>query len=434
MNNRIDSYTVKNIPYREPEEIFDSLEHRYMASLLTGKGPDDITKSSIIGIKPYNRIVLEDTTRFWESFSELHLSTDYHSYPYPINQLGAIGFISYEALHTIEDVPKQTKDNYNFPLMEWMIYSEYYYFDREKRECFFITINYMNQKQLEQKGKYYRDTGFSVTNLKPDFSPEEYMDNVQSIQSAIIKGDVYEVNLTQSVQGDFSGSPYSLFKKLYRENSAPYTAYLERDEYTIVSNSPELFLKANNNHVETRPIKGTAPRSTDPSVDKILQDELYDSPKNQAELYMIVDLMRNDLSRVCDVGSVEVITPKRIEHYTNVHHLVSIIQGRLKEDLTYIDLFKACFPGGSITGCPKVSCMTLTEKLEKSSRNLYTGTIFLMNRELLNSSIVIRSAIIQDGTITFNSGGAITIDSDPEEEYEETLIKLASINKVLKND
>lgn len=434
MSNKIDSYTVEKIPYREPEELFDSLESRYMASILTGRGPKDITKNSIIGVTPYSRTVLKENNGFWETFRKLHLSTDYHSYPYPINQLGAIGFISYEVLHTIEDVPKKTKDNYTFPLLEWIIYSEYYYFDRERRECFYISITYDSDSRLEQEREFHLDTGFTVSELTPDFSPTEYKTNVKSIQNAIIKGDVYEVNLTQSIQGKISGSPYSLFKKLYRENSAPYTAYLERDEYTIVSNSPELFLKADKNRIETRPIKGTAARSSNVEEDKLLQDELYDSPKNQAELYMIVDLMRNDLSRVCDIGSVEVITPKRIEHYTNVHHLVSIIEGQLQDKYNYIDLFKACFPGGSITGCPKVSCMTLTEELEKSSRNLYTGTIFLMNKELLNSSIVIRSAIIQGDKITFNSGGAITIDSDPEEEYEETLIKLASINKVLEHD
>lgn len=431
---KINTYSVEKIPFREPEQVFDSLDSRYMASFLTGKGPKDITNSSIIGVSPHKRVVSHQKKDFWEQFRELNLSTDFHNHPYPINQVGAIGFISYEVLHTIEDVPKKTVDNYNFPLLEWVIYSEYFYFNLEDRECFHIKINFNMPSEVDHNENYYSDTGFTVSDLTPDFTPDEYKKNVKMIQDAIIKGDVYEVNLTQSVQGEFIGSPYSLFKKLYRENSAPYTAYLERDEYTVVSNSPELFLKATKNRVETRPIKGTAPRSLNKVEDKRLQEELFQSQKNQAELYMIVDLMRNDLSRVCEIGSVEVVTPKRVEHYTNVHHLVSIVEGRLKDDVDYIDLFKACFPGGSITGCPKVSCMKLTEELEKSSRNLYTGTVFLMNQELLNSSIVIRSAIIRDGKITFNSGGAITIDSDPEEEFEETLIKLASIHKVLEND
>lgn len=434
MDNYIKEYSIEEITYQEPELFFDTLENRYMATLLTGKGPSDITKSAVIGISPFKREILDSLNNLWDRLKELHLSTNFHTYPYPINRLGAVGFISYEALHSIESVKKETVDNYSFPLAEWLIYNKYYYFDRENRRCFLIELDYSSIPQKFNSDQYYRDDGFSVTELVPDFTEDEYKSNVDAIKDAIIRGIVYEVNLTQSLQGDFSGSPYSLFKKLYNENSAPYTAYLERDEYTIVSNSPELFLKAYGDRVETRPIKGTAPRSTHKSEDRRLQEELYNSEKNQAELYMIVDLMRNDLSRVCRVGSVEVLTEKRVEHYTNVHHLVSIIQGRLEDNRDYIDLFKACFPGGSITGCPKVSCMTLTEELEKSSRNLYTGTIFLMNREYLNSSIVIRSAIIRDNKITLNSGGAITIDSDSAEEYRETKIKLKSIIKVLESD
>ncbi|OQY37351.1 MAG: hypothetical protein B6229_08590 [Spirochaetaceae bacterium 4572_7] len=432
MNNRIIKFNITEIKYRNAAKIFDTIDRGYMPSILTGNGPQDISKESIIGLKPYIDITIKDPTNIWEDLRTLNNSTNFHSMPYPINRVGAIGYISYEALHTLEKIEKQTVDEYEFPLLNWIIYTEYYYVSQENCKAWHIELKY--DKEPVITGKNHLDKGFKVHNLQPDFTPEEYKENVVKVQKAITNGDVYELNLTQGVKGSFEGSPYSLFKKLYSNNSAPYSAYLERKGYTVVSNSPELFLRCDKNLVETRPIKGTAPRGTKKNEDDRLKKELVKSKKNQAELYMIIDLMRNDLSKVCTYGSVQVVTPKRIETYKNVHHLVSIIQGELKKDIDYIDLFKATFPGGSITGCPKVRCMELTEKIEKSSRNLYTGTIFIMNREMLNSSIVIRSCVIKDDKIIFNSGGAITIDSDPKEEFEESKIKLQSIYKAVEDE
>lgn len=431
MNNRIVEYRVTEIDYVQPNVLFDRIDRSFLPSILTGEGPDDISKSSIIGINPVKSVTTYDRDSLWNKLRELNDSTNFHKFPYPVHRIGAIGTLSYEALHTIEKVDKKTKDHFKFPLLTWTIYKTYYYFDNSCKKAWLIELKYNDEIPLQ--GEYYRDTGFSVTNLVPDFTPEEYRDNVDRVRENIIQGEVYEVNLTQGIKGEFIGSPYSLYKKLYKENSAPYSAYLEREEFTVVCNSPELFLKCDNRRVETRPIKGTAPRSKNIEDDDRFKSELYESIKNQAELFMIVDLMRNDLSKVCKVGSVIVKTKKRLEVYKNVHHLVSIIEGELVDKYDYIDLLKATFPGGSITGCPKVRCMELTEELEKSSRNLYTGSIFVMNRQFFNSNIVIRSCVIKDNKIVLNSGGAITIDSDPEDEYRESLIKLDSLFKAVNN-
>lgn len=420
---------VNEINYIEPHDFFYSIDRKSQPSILTGKGPDDISEHSVIGVCPVKSVTIESQDEIWNRLKKLNDSTEFHLFEYPVNRLGGIGFISYEALHSLENITKRTRDHFSFPLLNWVIYREYYFFDNRNKKSWHIVLNYETESEI--RGDSYKDTGFNVSNLNPDKSMESYIESVEEIKEYIRDGEVYEVNLTQGIKGDFSGSPLSLFKKLYRENSAPYSAYLERENYAVVSNSPEQFLRVIGRAVETRPIKGTAPRSSDPEEDKRLQDELFRSPKNQAELYMIVDLMRNDLSRVCRIGSVRVETPKRVEHYTNVHHLVSIVRGELKENMDIIDLLKATFPGGSITGCPKVRCMEITEEIETSSRNLYTGTIFIMNREYLNSSIVIRSAVIKDGIIVFNSGGAVTIDSDPKEEYKEFLTKMGSIFKAV---
>ncbi len=428
MSYFIKNYVIEKILYSDPADFFDSIERTYMPSFLTGDGPEDISKESIIGIKPYINININNN-HLWEELRQLNNMTNFHKFDYPINRLGAIGFLSYEALHTIENIKKGTINNYTLPLLNWTLYNEYYYFDHGNREAFKIQLNYENFNQIE--GPCHEDIGFKVTNLTSDYSPEKYKENVKKIIDLIYDGEVYEVNLTQAIQGDFSGSPYSLFKKMYHENSAPYSAYLHRDEYSIVSSSPELFLKVENKEVETRPIKGTIARSSNDTADFENKKILYNSPKNQAELFMIIDLLRNDLSKVCNVGSVKVLNKKRIEKYKNVYHLVGIITGELSQEHDIIDLIKATFPGGSITGCPKVRCMEITEQIEKSSRNIYTGSIFLMNQARLNSSIVIRSAVIKDDKIFLNSGGAITIDSDPEEEYNESLVKLKSIFKVV---
>lgn len=428
MNNIID-FNIREIDYIKADILFNKIDKGYMPSLLTGEGPNDISKESVIGIKPVKNVTVKKNESLWDRLRDLNNSTNFHSKPYPINRVGAIGYISYEALHTLERVDKKTQDHFTFPLLNWTIYKNYYYFDNTLKKAWFIELTYETEDNI--KGKRVTDGNFTVSNLKPDYPPNEYKKNVKRIRDLILEGEVYEVNLTQGIKGDFKGSPYSLFKKLYRENSAPYSAFIEREDYSVICNSPELFLKCDRYRVETRPIKGTAPRSKDLKTDTALKSELFDSQKNQAELFMIVDLMRNDLSKVCRVGSVKVRTPKRVEEYKNVHHLVSIIDGELEEDMDYIDLLKATFPGGSITGCPKVRCMEITEEIEKSSRNLYTGTIFLLNRELLNSNIVIRSCLIKDDSIVLNSGGAITIDSEPEDEYRESLIKLKSLFKAV---
>lgn len=421
--NKIVNSVIKEIEYVKAENLFDKIDRKFRPTLLTGEGPTDISTTSIIAIEPFNDVYINNN--IWEKLRQLNNSTNFHTMDYPGNQVGAIGSISYEALHHIEVVEKQTVDNYKFPLINWTIYKQYYYFDNINQKAWHIEFTF--EEEYSITGSSYPDDGFKVDNIIPDYTPEQYKCNVEKIRDYIFNGDVYEVNLTQGLTGDFTGSPYSLFKKLYNINRAPFSAYMERDNYTVVSNSPELFLRCNGNIVETRPIKGTAPRSENLVKDENLKNELFNSDKNQAELFMIVDLMRNDLSRVCKVGSVVVDTQKRIEHYKNVHHLVSIVKGELDKGFDYIDLIKATFPGGSITGCPKVRCMEITEELEKSSRNLYTGSIFLMNQNLFNSSIVIRTSIIKNNKIFLNSGGAITIDSDPQEEYEESLIKLRSI-------
>jgi para-aminobenzoate synthetase component I len=262
-------------------------------------------------------------------------------------------------------------------------------------------------------------------------SREEYLTLVKRIIDYIKRGDVYEVNLSHRFKAAYQGDPYGIFTNLYGVNPAPFSAYLNFSDAVIISNSPERFLKAEGRRVETRPIKGTIARSEDEKDDLRNRHLLAHSEKDDAELSMIVDLLRNDLGKVCEYGSVRVLEHKRIEGFSNVWHLISIVEGILRAEEDFSALIRACFPGGSITGCPKIRSMEIIDELETYSRNIYTGMIFIASDRRLDSSIVIRTMVAQGGALYFSVGGAVVYDSIPAREYDETLEKAQSIMKIL---
>ncbi|MDJ0782068.1 MAG: aminodeoxychorismate synthase component I [Desulfosarcinaceae bacterium] len=256
------------------------------------------------------------------------------------------------------------------------------------------------------------------------FSAATYRAAVARIRAYIAAGDVYQVNMSQCFEAPFTGDPYALFLDLFDANPAPFFAFVQAGDHQVVSTSPERYLLLQGNAVETRPIKGTRPRSSDPVQDAALRTELTASPKDDAELSMIVDLLRNDIGRVCAGGSVRVSEHKRVEAYTNVYHLVSIVEGELEAGKDAIDLLRATFPGGSITGCPKIRAMEIIDELEPTRRHVYTGAMgYIGFDETMDLSIAIRTATISDGQIRFSVGGGVVFDSDPQAEYEETLHK-----------
>nr|PZN25899.1 MAG: aminodeoxychorismate synthase component I [Pseudomonadota bacterium] len=255
-------------------------------------------------------------------------------------------------------------------------------------------------------------------------SRAEYLAAVESIRRYIVDGDVYQVNMSQRFEAPFTGDPFDAFERMYAENPAPFFAYIQAGDHHVVSTSPERFLSLRNGIVETRPIKGTRPRGKTPSEDAMLRTELQQSTKEDAELSMIVDLLRNDLGKVCRPRSVRVVEHKRIEAYQNVYHLVSIVQGELEPGLGPVDLLRATFPGGSITGCPKIRAMELIDELEPVRRHVYTGSIGHIGFDgTLDLSIAIRTATFTGGKVLFSVGSGVVYDSDPAHEFEETLHK-----------
>jgi para-aminobenzoate synthetase component 1 len=235
---------------------------------------------------------------------------------------------------------------------------------------------------------------------------------------------VYQVNMSQRFHAAFQGDPFELFARLYARNPAPFFAYVNAGDHQIVSTSPERFVLLDGNVVETRPIKGTRPRGRTAAEDLRLQEELQNSLKDEAELSMIVDLLRNDIGKVCRAGSVKVSEHKRLEVYENVYHLVSVVHGILDDERDAVDLIRATFPGGSITGCPKIRAMEIIDELEPVRRHVYTGSIgYLSFHDTMDLSIAIRTATITEGRLLFSVGGGVVYDSNPDDEFEETLHK-----------
>jgi len=270
--------------------------------------------------------------------------------------------------------------------------------------------------------------------LSSNFTKDEYLRAVRRVKEYIAAGDVYQVNVAQRFIARAEIDPWALYTRLKERNPAPYAAYLDQGDFRIVSSSPELFLRLDphSRMVETKPIKGTRPRSSDPDEDRRLAEELLASEKDRAENVMIVDLERNDIGRVCETGSVSVPELAAIESHPTVHHLVSTVTGRLRPDRDAVDLLTACFPGGSITGAPKIRAMEIIDEIEPVTRGVYTGSIGYLGFDGgMTLSIAIRTAVVRDDLCTFHMGGGIVADSDPEAEYEETLDKGRAFFEVL---
>jgi para-aminobenzoate synthetase component 1 len=276
--------------------------------------------------------------------------------------------------------------------------------------------------------------GADEIGLRSTFTRRGYLDSVARVREYIVAGDIFQANLSQRFEaGAPSESSFQLYRRLRRHNPAPFSAYFDCGTFQILSASPERFLRLDwNRQVETRPIKGTRPRGLGPMHDAALGRALAESEKDRAENVMIVDLLRNDLSRVCRPGTVRVPELFALEHHPTVHHLVSTVVGELDPELDAIDLLRASFPGGSITGAPKVRAMEIIAELEPTRRAVYCGSIgYIGASGAMDTSIVIRTCLALRGRIYFQAGGGIVADSDPELEYRETLDKARGLIETL---
>ncbi len=276
------------------------------------------------------------------------------------------------------------------------------------------------------------DDPLRVENLLEE-APEQFIDGVLRIKDYIREGDVFQVNLARRWQGQLAaGSAAQLYARLRRSNPAPFAGIADFGQYHIVSSSPERLVKVRDGLVETRPIAGTHPRSPDPVEDETLRQALMTSQKERAEHIMLIDLERNDLGRICRPGSVEVNELMAVRSYAHVHHIESNVRGRLRSDVKPADVLRALFPGGTITGCPKVRTMQIIRELEASPRGAYTGSMGYINRDgSMDLNILIRTFMLNGEQLSFKAGAGIVADSDPMRELNETRAKAKGLLKAL---
>jgi len=365
---------------------------------------------------------------------------------------GAVGYFSYDLCHFIERLSSTTVDDLKLPECYFGFYDLVLAFDNLQGKTYVISTGFPEleeTKRMERAAKRLNEVKAQMADalgsgikavptpisspveqmtLEGNFTREEYVAAVEKARQYIIAGDIFEVNLSQRFEAELSITPYQLYRRLRQINPAPFAGYLGFDEVQVVSASPERFLRLRGDRVETRPIKGTRPRGKTPEADETLAKKLLNSSKDRAENVMIVDLERNDLGRVCRFGTVKVTELAILEVFPTVFHLTSTVVGRLREGKNSIDLLKATFPGGSITGAPKVRAMEIIDELEPTKRSVYTGSIgYLSFGGDLELNIAIRTFLVKEKRAYFQVGGAVTYDSDPETEYQETLDKARAL-------
>jgi len=366
--------------------------------------------------------------------------TDYNP-EYPPFQGGAMGYFSYDCIRYIEKLPSLAEDDLNIPDIYFLLFDDVFVYDQKEKVLWIITHYVDKHAEAEERLNEWKDLWTAevpeVTmpferpkkkNEAVAFTEAGFMKAVECIQEYIGNGDVFQVNLSTRQERTLQTHPLEIYTSLRKINPSPYMGYLELGDFQIVSASPELLIKKQGQEVSTRPIAGTRSRGANEQEDQDLARELIENEKERAEHVMLVDLERNDLGRVCKYGTVEVDEFMVIEKYSHVMHIVSNVRGEVEEDKDAFDLVKAVFPGGTITGAPKIRTMEIIEELEPVRRGIYTGSIgwigYSGDTEL---NIVIRTLLAKDGQAHVQAGAGIVIDSNPKNEYKESLKKAIAL-------
>ncbi|MFO8006373.1 MAG: aminodeoxychorismate synthase component I [Candidatus Brocadiia bacterium] len=346
---------------------------------------------------------------------------------------GAAGYFSYDLRHRIERLPRSCDYDLDVPELILCFYDGGLVFDHQRGVTEWVGPA-GPRPELPRPVPGDEQPHMEPLRLTSNFTHEEYLRTVRRAIEYIAAGDIFQVNLAQRFAGECPADGLTVYERLRRANPAPFSAFLKYPGFEVMSSSPERFLLVEGDSVSTRPIKGTRPRRAgEPEFNRRMREELLASAKDHAELAMIVDLERNDLGKVCDYGTVRVREHAAIEEYETVFHLVSTVTGRLyRPEHDEFSLIRATFPGGSITGAPKIRAMEIIEELEPHARNVYTGSIgYVSFHGRMDLNIVIRTLIRQNGWIYGQFGGGIVADSDPQMEYEETLHKARGVMEAL---
>ena len=357
---------------------------------------------------------------------------------------GAIGYFAYDLARRIERLPALADNDIATPDMAIGVYDWCVIVDHHQRRSWLCGAG-RAAATLADWGRLQELFNSNVVNVaarpaeaidaevEAESDKPRYADAFRRIQRYIRDGDCYQVNLAQRFSAPLETDPWPVYQLLRRSNPAPFAAFMRLPDHAVLSSSPERFLSARDRFVESRPIKGTRRRSAFAYEDKALAAQLLESEKDRAENLMIVDLLRNDLGRSCAVGSVQAPTLFALESYAGVHHLVSAVTGRLRDDKSPLDLLRGAFPGGSITGAPKLRAMQIIEKLEPRRRKVYCGSLGYIGYDGdMDVNIAIRTMLAHGGRIYYWAGGGIVADSDLESEYQECFAKAAAMARIFR--
>ncbi len=351
---------------------------------------------------------------------------------------GFVGFLSYDLCRKIEKIPCIAADDKKIPDICFGLYDGIFVYDHKKRETYIaahgITMpadNIINElmriaKKASESGLEDNLSKNTKNNkkFKSGLSKKKYLQKIDKLKKHIKNGDVFEVNLTQRFETKFSADPWMLYQKLRYINPAPFSSYLDYGDFQIISSSPERFIKVQKNKIETKPVKGTISRGSGIKTDRDNRKKLLKSEKDRAELIMAVDVARNDLGRISEIGTVKVKKLAALEKYPTLYHLVSTVTGRLRNGIRFSDIIKATFPGASITGAPKIRAMEIIDETEPVRRNIYTGSIgYIGLNGNIDLNIAIRTIIVKKNKSFFQVGGAVVWDSDSLSEYKEIMLK-----------
>jgi anthranilate synthase component 1 len=431
------------------------------------EGGEHLARYSFIGVNPYQILSYKDgevslrkrdeepeqlNEKYFEALKRL---TQEYSEPelpeLPRLRGGAVGYSSYDTIREVEELPNIPEDNLHLPEAMWGFYDQIIAFDHVKHRVVLIKTVLIDSKralknqynealeildelqELIGEQHYYSGKIAITSEVESNTEPKEFSEMVEKARSYIYEGDIFQVVLSQRFGVDFEGDRFMLYRALRAVNPSPYLFYLDFDEFALIGSSPEVLVRVQNQVAEVLPIAGTRKRGKDEAEDKALEEDLLADPKEMAEHVMLVDLGRNDLSRICEPGSVTVDRSTYIERYSHVMHIVSDVSGDLDKNMNCVDALMNCFPAGTVSGAPKVRAMQIIDELEKNKRGPYAGAVGYFDFSgNMDTCIAIRTMVATNNQVFIQAGAGIVADSDPEKEYEETVNKAKALVEALR--
>lgn len=444
------------LPYEEPFAYFSAFPEQAGTQFLDNASTHlGIGRYSYIVWNPFLEFVSKGDRYAWNShtlqekgdpltafFQKLENFPSESHHELPLFQGGAVGYLAYDFGACLERLPDLKPREHSFFDLHFFVYAHGLSFDTQEKKVWLFRQSFCPdslealKRQITAPKQSHLLLVPKTISVQSNFTREDYLKALEKTKAYLVAGDIFQANISQRFQGELPLPPRDLYARLRTVSPAPYAAYLDFGARQVLSSSPESFLQRVGRQIHTHPIKGTRKRGATPQEDEALKKELCESEKDRAELTMIIDLSRNDLGKVCEYGTVKVRALESggmyLETHPTVYHLVSHVEGTLRPEVTNADILRACFPGGSITGAPKIRAMEIIEELEPNKRGVYTGSLGWIGFDAsMQLSIGIRILQVEGERFSFQVGGGIVVDSIPEEEYQETLVKARGIFKAL---